>query len=126
MFSGITPVDELSKIETITNENSYNQDPSKPIVFGGVVFHDMGAGDLKNLNYTLRLDTEYVQRLSNFLYMPYNFAGPQRWGEDYNIFCSLQTFIDLAYIQTITGETLLITSDNPLQAFSDFSSLDWV
>ena len=58
--------------------------------------------------------------------MPYSFSGPQRNGEDYSMFCSLQTLIDLAFIQIATGETLLlgnITSSSPL-AF--ISNLKWV
>ena len=63
-------------IESITNENDYVQDPLKPIVFGGVIFENLEA-DGADLNYTLRLATEHVQRLSNFLFMPYSFSGPQ-------------------------------------------------
>lgn len=113
-------------IESITNENDYVQDPLKPIVFGGVIFENLGSGGpLVDLNYTLRLSTEHVQRLSNFLFMPYSFSGPQRNGEEYNMFCSLQTLIDLAFIQITTGETLLLdnTTSSPL-AF--ISQLKWV
>ena len=126
-FLALVPVANQDLIESITNENDYVQDPLKPIVFGGVIFENLQAGEpLKDLNYTLRLSTEYVQRLSNFLFMPYSFSGPQRNGEDYSMFCSLQTLIDLAFIQIATGETLLlgnITSSSPL-AF--ISKIKWV
>ena len=83
-----------SLIESVTNENAYNQDEDKQIVFGGVLFHQTEAG----LNYTLRLATEHVQRLSNFLFMPYSFSGPQRNGDQYNTFCSFQTLIGMPII----------------------------
>ena len=83
-----------SLIESVTNENAYNQDENKQIVFGGVLFHQTEAG----LNYTLRLATEHVQRLSNFLFMPYSFSGPQRNGDQYNTFCSFQTLIGMPII----------------------------
>lgn len=113
-------------IESITNENDYVQDPLKPVVFGGVIFESLRSGEPPtDLNYTLRLGTEYVQRLSNFLFMPYTFSGPQRNGEEYSMFCSLQTLIDLAFIQITTGETLLLdnTTSSP---FAYISQLKWV
>ena len=110
-------------IESITNENDYVQDPLKPIVFGGVIFENLEAG--ADLNYTLRLATEHVQRLSNFLFMPYSFSGPQRNGEEYAMFCSLQTLIDLAFIQISTGETLLLDS-NASSPLAFISQLKWV
>ena len=38
----------------MANENSYNQDPTKPVVFGGVVFPENFTSS-SNLSYTLRL-----------------------------------------------------------------------
>ena len=38
----------------MANENSYDQDPSKPVVFGGVVFPE-DFSSTSNLSYTLRL-----------------------------------------------------------------------
>ena len=92
--SATVPVAKPSLIESVTNENAYNQDEDKQIVFGGVLFHETEAG----LNYTLRLATEHVQRLSNFLFMPYSFSGPQRNGDQYNTFCSFQTLIGMPII----------------------------
>ena len=92
IFSGIVGVDDPEKIETMANENDYNSNSSQSIVFGGVIFQSINdESDLKNINYTLRLRTEFVQKLSNFLYMPYSFSGPQAWGQQYDLFCSLQT-----------------------------------
>ena len=68
--------------------------------------------ELKDLNYTLRLSTDYTQRLTNFLFMPYTFAGPQRNGDEYETFSAFQTLIDLSYIEQVTGETLLIKDPN--------------
>ena len=83
------------------------------------------SGSFNDLNYTLRLGTEHVQRLSNFLFMPYSFSGPQRNGEEYSMFCSLQTLIDLAFIQISTGEQLLI-SDITSSPLALLSQLKWV
>ena len=47
-------VDSEQDIEVMANENSYDQDPSKPVVFGGVVFPD-DFSSTSNLSYTLRL-----------------------------------------------------------------------
>ena len=118
-------VDDPEKIETMANENDYNQDPNQTIVFGGVIFQNMqDETALTNINYTLRLRTEFVQRLSNFLFMPYTFSGPQRWGDEYNLFCSLQTLIDLSYMELVTGEKLLIReASNPADLLRD---LKWV
>ena len=118
-------VDDPEKIETMANENDYNQDPNQTIVFGGVIFQNMqDETALTNINYTLRLRTEFVQRLSNFLFMPYTFSGPQRWGDEYNLFCSLQTLIDLSYMELVTGEKLLIReASNPADLLRD---LNWV
>ena len=117
----MTPVDDPEQIESITNENSYNQDPSLPLVFGGVVFDNDGSGDLnKQLNYTLRLSTDFTQRLSNFLFMPYSFSGPQNNGEDYDLFCSFQTLIDLTFIEKVTGETIIPSG------IASITSLNWV
>ena len=118
-------VDDPEKIETMANENDYNQDPNQTIVFGGVIFQNMqDETALTNINYTLRLRTEFVQRLSNFLFMPYTFSGPQRWGDEYNVFCSLQTLIDLSYMELVTGEKLLIReASNPADLLRD---LKWV
>ena len=125
-FLALIPVESPELIESITNENEYNQDPSKPIVFGGVIFENLGSKEpLTDLNYTLRLGTEHVQRLSNFLFMPYSFSGPQRNGEEYSMFCSLQTLIDLAFIQISTGEQLLI-SDITSSPLALLSQLKWV
>ena len=125
-FLALIPVESPELIESITNENEYNQDPSKTIVFGGVIFESLGSKEpLTDLNYTLRLGTEHVQRLSNFLFMPYSFSGPQRNGEEYSMFCSLQTLIDLAFIQISTGEQLLI-SDITSSPLSLLSQLKWV
>ena len=116
----VTPVDNPDDIESIANENSYNQDPSLPLVFGGVVFNNVGSGDIKKLNYTLRLSTDFTQRLSNFLFMPYSFSGPQNNGEDYDLFCSFQTLIDLTFIEKVTGETLIPTG------IASITNLNWV
>ena len=118
-------VDDPEKIETMANENDYNQDPNQTIVFGGVIFQNMqDETALTNINYTLRLRTEFVQRLSNFLFMPYTFSGPQNWGSQYNLFCSLQTLIDLSYMEFVTGEKLLIReASNPADLLRD---LKWV
>ena len=118
-------VDDPGKIETMANENDYNQDPNQTIVFGGVIFQNIqDETALTNINYTLRLRTEFVQRLSNFLFMPYTFSGPQNWGSQYNLFCSLQTLIDLSYMEFVTGEKLLIRDvTNPTDLLKD---LKWV
>ena len=118
-------VDDPEKIETMANENDYNQDPNATIVFGGVIFQNIqDETPLTNINYTLRLRTEFVQRLSNFLFMPYTFSGPQPWGSEYNLFCSLQTLIDLSYMESVTGEKLLIRNvTNPTDLLRD---LKWV
>ena len=47
-------VDSEQDIEVMANENSYDQDPSKPVVFGGVVFPE-DFSSTTNLSYTLRL-----------------------------------------------------------------------
>ena len=118
-------VDDPEKIETMANENDYDQNPNQTVVFGGVIFQSItDESALTNINYTLRLRTEFVQRLSNFLFMPYTFSGPQRWGEEYNLFCSLQTLIDLSYMEFVTGEKLLIKDvTNPTDLLRD---LKWV
>ena len=109
----------------MANENDYNSNSSQSIVFGGVIFQSINdESDLKNINYTLRLRTEFVQKLSNFLYMPYSFSGPQAWGQQYDLFCSLQTLIDLSYMEAVTGEKLLIR--NFTSPSDIFSSLKWV
>ena len=73
------------------------------------MFQNLTEGqELKDLNYTLRLSTEYTQRLTNFLFMPYTFAGPQRNGDEYEAFSAFQTLIDLSYIEQVTGEKLLL------------------
>ena len=116
-------VDDPDKIETMANENDYDQNPNQTIVFGGVIFENIkDNSSLRNFNYTLRLRTEFVQRLSNFLFMPYSFSGPQSWGSEYNMFCSLQTLIDLSYIEFVTGEKVMINSTN----LSDLRNLKWV
>ena len=116
-------VDDPEKIETMANENEYDQNPNQTLVFGGVIFDNIkDESSLKNINYTLRLRTEFVQRLSNFLFMPYTFSGPQSWGSEYNMFCSLQTLIDLSYIEFVTGEKVMINSTN----LSDLRNLKWV
>ena len=126
MILGSVPVESEDQIESITNENSYNQDKSKPVIFGGVVFNNLKE-PLENLNYTLRLDTDYVQRLSNFLFLPYTFSGPQRHGDEYSSFCAFQTLIDLAYIELVTGEELLIKNSSLIQSPLDFiQNLNWV
>ena len=116
-------VDDPEKIETMANENEYDQNTNQTLVFGGVIFDNIkDESSLKNINYTLRLRTEFVQRLSNFLFMPYTFSGPQSWGSEYNMFCSLQTLIDLSYMEYVTGEKLLIRDvTNPLDL-----DLKWV
>ena len=92
-------VDDPEKIETMANENEYDQNPNQTLVFGGVIFDNIkDESSLKNINYTLRLRTEFVQRLSNFLFMPYSFSGPQRNGDQYNTFCSFQTLIGMPII----------------------------
>ena len=118
-------VDDPEKIETLANENDYNQDPTQPIVFGGVIFQNIkDESALTNINYTLRLRTEFVQKFSQFLFMPYTFSGPQTWGSQYNLFCSLQTIIDLSYMEYVTGEKLLIRNvTNPADILQD---LKWV
>ena len=73
------------------------------------MFQNITEGqELKDLNYTLRLSTEYTQRLTNFLFMPYTFAGPQRNGDEYEAFSAFQTLIDLSYIEQVTGKKLLL------------------
>ena len=116
-------VDDPEKIETMANENEYDQNTNQTLVFGGVIFDNIkDESSLKNINYTLRLRTEFVQRLSNFLFMPYTFSGPQSWGSEYNMYCSLQTLIDLSYMEYVTGEKLLIRDvTNPLDL-----DLKWV
>ena len=118
-------MDDPEKIETMANENDYNEDPSQPIVFGGVIFQSIkDETALRNVNYTLRLRTEFVQKFSQFLFMPYSFSGPQSWATEYNLFCSLQTLIDLSLMEQITGEKLLIRNvTNPTDILKD---LKWV
>ena len=109
----------------MANENDYNEDPSQPIVFGGVIFQSIkDETALRDVNYTLRLRTEFVQKFSQFLFMPYTFSGPQNWASEYNLFCSLQTLIDLSLIEQLTGEKLLIRNvTNPTDILN---SLKWV
>ena len=40
-FLAVLGVNDSSLIETITNENSFDKDPAKPVVFGGVLFENM-------------------------------------------------------------------------------------
>ena len=90
-------VNDSSLIEIMTNENSFNQDPTKPVVFGGVVFENMqryaeiyiviiyihayfsskSNESLPDLDYTLRLGSSFGQKFSEFLFFPYQFSGPQ-------------------------------------------------
>ena len=58
---------------------------------------------------------------TEFLFLPYQFSGPQRNPSAYALFTALQTLVDLAYtqvsppartlLQMVTGEKLLITDD---------------
>ena len=117
-------VHDPEKIETMANENDYDQNPNQTVVFGGVIFQSIkDESPLTNINYTLRLRTEFVQRLSNFLFMPYTFSGPQNWGSEYDLFCSLQTLLDLSYMEYVTGEKLLIKE---FSGPADLRDLKWV
>jgi len=122
-------VNDSSLIETMTNENSYNQDTTKPVVFGGVVFENMNLradGSQPDLDYTLRLGSTFGQKYSEFLFFPYQFSGPQPNGEQYNVFSAFQTLIDLSYTQLVTGVNLLVTT--PVESIEDFFKLDisWI
>ena len=50
------------KIESIANENYYDQDKDKSLVYGGVVFNE-AQDPINNLNYTLR--QRFSRDLSN-------------------------------------------------------------
>jgi len=119
-------VNDSSLIETITNENSFDKDPAKPVVFGGVLFENMqglqATDSLPDLDYTLRLGSSYTQQFSEFLFFPYQFSGPQKNGNQYLVFSALQTLIDLSYTQEVTGEQLLLTT--PITSITDLSKLN--
>ena len=125
LLVAVVGVDDPEKIESMANENEYNNDPTQPIVFGGVIFQSVqDESALTNVNYTLRLRSEFVQKFSQFLFMPYTFSGPQTWATQYNLFCALQTLIDLSYMEQVTGEKLLIRNvTNPADILKD---LKWV
>ena len=56
------------------------------------------------------------QAWTDFLYFPYELAGPQHGtGDVYGTFTSIQTLLDLSYTELKTGEKLLPTTESPIE-----------
>jgi len=102
----VQSVENPDDFETIVAANEIEADKADPI-FGGIIF---SISDSTGLNYTMRFGSDYTQDLTQFTYLPYTFDGAQGFlGEAYSIQTSFQALIDLAFIQDLTGETLIPT-----------------
>ena len=94
---------------------------------GGVVFEPGfrmgGDGSFPQLNYTIRLGPEFgsfTELFTLLLFPAFQLPGPGFSGVFYEEFIKFQNMIDLAYIEILTGETLLPES------VTDFENVEYV